>query len=63
MADMFEVECPCCHGVLQIDPDTQAVITHRELPKKPVIEDLAAAVTQLKGDAGQRFSRRVSKIT
>lgn len=54
MADMFEVECPCCHGVLQIDPETQAVITHRELPKKPLIEDLAAAVTQLKGDAERR---------
>lgn len=54
MADVFEVQCPCCHSTLQIDPETRVVLTHHELPKKPLIEDLAAAANQLKGDAERR---------
>jgi hypothetical protein len=51
---LFEVKCPCCDAFLKIDPETQAVISHRVPEKKPVIEDLAAAVQRLKGDAGRR---------
>jgi hypothetical protein len=54
MADLFEVECPCCSSVLQIDPETKTIIRHREPAKKPMIEDLAAAVQQLKGEAERR---------
>jgi len=54
MADVFEVQCPCCHSTLQIDPETQIVLTYHEPPKKPLIEDLAAAANQLKGDAERR---------
>ncbi len=54
MADVFEVECPCCQSVLQIDPETKVVIRHREAVKKPLIEDLAAAVQDLKGAADKR---------
>lgn len=54
MAEVFEVQCPCCHSTLQIDPETKTVLTHRETPKKPLIEDLAAAASQLKGDAERR---------
>jgi hypothetical protein len=54
MADLFEVECPCCSSILQIDPETRTVIRHQEPAKKPPIEDLAAAVQQLKGDAERR---------
>ena len=25
---MFDVECPCCQAVLEVDPETQAVIAH-----------------------------------
>lgn len=51
---LFEVECPCCQGILKIDPETKAVISHK-VPEKPkVIEDLAAAVQRLKGEAGRR---------
>jgi hypothetical protein len=51
---MFEVPCPCCDAILKIDPETQAVIAHR-VPEKPAaIEDLAAAVQRLKGEAGRR---------
>ena len=52
--NLFEVKCPCCDAFLKIDPETQAVISHRLPEKKPPIEDLAAAVQRLKGDAGRR---------
>ena len=51
---LFEVKCPCCNAVLQIDPETQVVIRHLEAEKKPIIEDLHAAVQQLKGEAARR---------
>jgi len=48
------VECPCCQAILKIDPETRAVIAHT-VPERPrVVEDLAAAVQKLKGEAGRR---------
>lgn len=52
--ELFEVNCPCCNSTLKIDPKLRAVISHAEPEKKPVIEDLAAAVAKLKGEAGRR---------
>ena len=52
--ELFEVKCPCCQAELKIDGDLRAVISHREHVKPPVIEDLAAAVAKLKGEAGRR---------
>jgi hypothetical protein len=54
MPELFEVACPCCGAMLQIDPETKAVLVHREAPKKPLIEDLTEAVHQLKGEAERR---------
>jgi hypothetical protein len=54
MANLFEVECPCCQAKLKIDPETCAVISHQVPEKPPAIEDLAAAVAKLKGEAGRR---------
>ena len=51
---LFEVACPCCDAVLKIDPETRAVIAHTVPVKPPAIEDLAAAVAKLKGEAGRR---------
>ncbi len=51
---LIEVECPCCNAVLKIDPETRAVIAHAVPEKPPAIEDLAAAVAKLKGEAGRR---------
>ena len=51
---LFEVECPCCKALLKIDPETRAVIAHTVPEKPPPIEDLAAAVAKLKGEAGRR---------
>ena len=53
-SNLIEVACPCCNATLKIDPETRAVIAHQEAPKKPMIEDLQAAVQQLKGEAGRR---------
>jgi hypothetical protein len=51
---LFEVECPCCNAILKIDAETCAVIAH-VIPEKPrAVEDLAAAVAKLKGEAGRR---------
>ncbi|MFB3827431.1 MAG: hypothetical protein ACE15B_11710 [Bryobacteraceae bacterium] len=51
---MFEVECPCCQATLKIDPETRAVISHKAFEKPREVEDLAAAVARLKGEAGRR---------
>ena len=51
---IFEVQCPCCGSTLQIDPETQVVLHHREPEKKPAIEDLNVAVQQLRGEADRR---------
>jgi len=39
---------------LQVDPETQVVLHHREPEKRPAIEDLNAAVQQLRGEADRR---------
>jgi hypothetical protein len=54
MSKLFEVACPCCDAKLKIDPETRAVISHQIPEKPPAIEDLAAAVAKLKGEAGRR---------
>jgi hypothetical protein len=54
MAKLFEVACPCCQAILKIDPETCAVISQQVPEKPPAIEDLAAAVAKLKGEAGRR---------
>jgi hypothetical protein len=53
-SELFQVKCPCCQTSLKIDPSLQAVISHEEPVKPPPIEDLAAAVAKLKGEAGRR---------
>jgi hypothetical protein len=54
MNKLFEVTCPCCQSALKIDAGLRAVISHAEPVKAPPIEDLAAAVAKLKGEAGRR---------
>lgn len=51
---LFEVKCPCCDAMLKIDPETRAVISHKEAEKPRQIEDLAAAVARLKGEPDRR---------
>jgi len=51
---LFDIQCPCCGATLRIDAETQAVIYHREPERKAPIEDLHAAVQNLKGEAARR---------
>jgi hypothetical protein len=51
---VFDIPCPCCGATLRVDAETQTVLHHKEPEKKPVIEDLHAAVQQLKGEAARR---------
>lgn len=51
---LFDVKCPCCGSTLQIDSELELIINHHEPEKKPLIEDLQAAVQQLKGEADRR---------
>jgi hypothetical protein len=53
-SELIEVVCPCCNSTLKIDVEMRLVIQHQEPEKKPLIEDLHAAVQQLKGDAERR---------
>lgn len=39
---------------MKIDPETRAVISHKEIERPPAIEDLAAAVAKLKGEGARR---------
>jgi hypothetical protein len=54
MANLLEVECPCCQAILKIDPETRVVISHKVQERPKAVEDLAAAVQRLKGEAGRR---------
>jgi len=50
----LDVECPCCKATLKVDIETGAVLSHK-IPEKPkMIEDIAAAVQGLKGEAARR---------
>lgn len=54
MAELIHVTCPCCQGELFIDPDTHAVIRHKEHVKPPSMADIETAVARFKGEAGRR---------
>jgi hypothetical protein len=53
-SNLIEVKCPCCDSTLKVDPKLSVVISHEEPVKARPIEDLNAAVAQLKGEAGRR---------
>ena len=53
-AKLITVTCPCCKAELHIDPETSAVIRHREHVKPPTFSDLEAAVERQRGEAGRR---------
>jgi hypothetical protein len=51
---LLPVVCPCCEAQLKVDPETAAVISHKEKEKPKPVEDLAAAVQKLKGEEARR---------
>ncbi|MEO8096307.1 MAG: hypothetical protein ABI811_01290 [Acidobacteriota bacterium] len=56
MAKLITVTCPCCQGELHVDPETSAVIRHKEHVKPPTMADMEEAVSRFKGEAGRRES-------
>jgi hypothetical protein len=51
---LIEALCPCCEATLKIDPETGAVISHKEKPRPKALEDLSAGVARLKQEAADR---------
>lgn len=54
MAELVIVTCPCCQAELHIDPETSAVIRHKEHVKPPTITDMEEAVKKLKAEPTRR---------
>jgi hypothetical protein len=51
---LITVICPCCQAELHIDPETSAVIRHKEHEKPPTFSDMESAVSRFKGEANRR---------
>lgn len=51
---LLDVACPCCKAALKVDASTGSVITHKAPEKPKPIEDLGAAVANLKTEAAKR---------
>lgn len=54
--ELFEVSCPDCGAVLNIDPATRAIISHTPAPRKRTFEDLGAAARAVKEQEARRDS-------
>lgn len=54
MSDPFDVTCPCCQGVLTIDPERKTVLAHRPPVSKAATFDLKTEVAKLKQTDAQR---------
>ena len=52
----FEVTCPCCNGLLKIDPETRAVIGHTAAVAPKMFNDLEAAARAMKEQDSRRDS-------
>ncbi len=44
----FDVTCPDCGGVLRIDGDTHAVLSHTPAPRKRTFEDFETAARAMR---------------
>src|SRR5579885_218838 len=53
-AALITVTCPCCQAELHIDPETAAVIRHKEYVKPPSVADFETAIQRMKGEEGRR---------
>lgn len=55
-APAFEVTCPCCEGLLKIDPETKSVIAHTAKAIPKTFADMEEAARAMK----ERESRKES---
>jgi len=54
MPPPFDVTCPCCQGILTIDPERKTILGHRPPVSKAATFDLANEVSKLKQSDAQR---------
>ena len=47
-SNSFDVTCPDCGGVLRIDPETRAVVSHTPAPRKRMFEDFETAAKAMR---------------
>ena len=55
--DLYNLTCPCCGAVLEVDAATQTILTHQAPKPESVPEDLQEAVKRLKAEQGTRDQR------
>lgn len=59
MKEPFEITCPCCQGILTVDPVSAKVVKHSTTPSRAATFDLAEEVAKLQQSnetSDQRFS-------
>ena len=55
--DLYNLTCPCCGAVLEVDAATQTILTHQAPKPESVPEDLQETVRLLKAEQGTRDER------
>jgi Zn-finger nucleic acid-binding protein len=44
----FDVTCPDCGGILKVDPETRAILSHTSAPRKRTFEDFESAAKAMR---------------
>ncbi|HNX97284.1 MAG TPA: hypothetical protein PKK12_06350 [Candidatus Aminicenantes bacterium] len=57
MSELFQVECPCCHAMLWVDPSTRTVAQHKRSEKKvhSSLEELLEKESAKREKTDERF--------
>lgn len=59
MMETFEITCPCCQGILTVDPVSAKVVHHATPPSRASTFDLAEELAKLRQSSAtsdQRFA-------
>jgi hypothetical protein len=60
--EVFQVQCPCCRATLEIDPETQTVLSHEQPRPSASPASLQDAVRRLKQEQNTRDERFQKKV-
>ena len=52
----FDLSCPECGGMLRVDPETQAVLSHTPAPRKRTFDDFETAAKAMREGDERRDS-------
>lgn len=62
MPEALDVECPCCHALLKVDPETGSVIWADEKKAPPKdFDDLVKGVHSRRSLLDEKFARSVQQ--